>query len=145
MAEWKGEPATAPAKTLIKEYSKPQIWLVDKPGAPQSVVQMVRHAMPYDATGEMFKTQLANFNLAGNFNSRLNLNLREDKGYTYGASGYVYGDQDKGVVVYQAQVRADSTADTVKEMQSELRNMAENGMTDEELAFLRLAVGQNEA
>lgn len=145
LAAWEGEPATAPAKTLIKEYRKPQIWLVDKPGAPQSVVQMVRHAMPYDATGEMFKTQLANFNLAGNFNSRLNLNLREDKGYTYGASGYVYGDQDKGVVVYQAQVRADSTADTVKEMQSELRNMAENGMTDEELAFLRLAVGQNEA
>ncbi|OEE66455.1 peptidase M16 [Enterovibrio norvegicus FF-33] len=145
LSRWKGGEANSPAKAELKQYAKPQIWLVDKPGAPQSVVQMVRHAMSYDATGEMFKTQLANFNLAGNFNSRLNLNLREDKGYTYGASGYVLGDQDKGRIVFQAQVRADTTLDTVKEMQNELSVMAEQGITDEELAFLRLAVGQKDA
>ncbi|MDF2184502.1 pitrilysin family protein [Grimontia hollisae] len=142
---WQGSKATEPARVKPKRYSQSQIWLVDKPGAPQSVVQMVRHAMPYDATGEMFQTQLANFNLAGNFNSRLNLNLREDKGYTYGAGGYVVGDQDHGRVVYQTQVRADSTVDAVREMQNELRTMAESGMTDDELAFLRLAAGQKDA
>ncbi|MDD1782977.1 insulinase family protein [Enterovibrio sp. ZSDZ35] len=142
---WKGKVASSPEKAALKHYTKPQIWLVDKPGAPQSVVQMVRHAMPYDATGEMFKTQLANFNLAGNFNSRLNLNLREDKGYTYGAGGYVIGGDNSGRIVFQAQVRADSTVDTVKEMRKELSNMATNGITDDELAFLRLAVGQKDA
>ncbi|MFL7023020.1 M16 family metallopeptidase [Enterovibrio norvegicus] len=142
---WQGAEAKAPAKAELNTYEQSQIWLVDKPGAPQSVVQMVRHAMPFDATGDMFRTQLANFNLAGNFNSRLNLNLREDKGYTYGASGYVVGGKDAGRIVYQAQVRANSTLDTVKEMQKELRQMAENGITDDELAFLRLAVGQKDA
>ncbi|WP_407331290.1 M16 family metallopeptidase [Enterovibrio sp. 27052020O] len=142
---WTGPKANTPEKAKLKQYAEPNIWLVDKPSAPQSVVQMIRHAMPYDATGEMFKTQLANFNLAGNFNSRLNLNLREDKGYTYGASGYVLGDQDKGRIVFQAQVRADTTLDTVKEMQRELSDMAELGITDEELDFLRLAVGQKDA
>ncbi|WP_028024610.1 M16 family metallopeptidase [Enterovibrio calviensis] len=145
LSQWKGKKATAPAKAALKPLIEPKIWLVDKPDAPQSVVQMVRHAMPYDATGEMFKTQLANFNLAGNFNSRLNLNLREDKGYTYGASGYVVGDQDKGRIVFQAQVRADSTLETVIEMQNELAEMSLQGMTDDELAFLRLAVGQKDA
>ncbi|CZF83815.1 Protease 3 precursor [Grimontia celer] len=145
LSSWKGQKATAPAPAERKQYAEPQIWLVDKPGAPQSVVQMVRHAMPYDATGEMFKTKLANFNLAGNFNSRLNLNLREDKGYTYGASGYVVGNQDTGRVVFQAQVRADSTVDTVREMQNELNEIAASGITDDELSFLRLAVGQKEA
>ncbi|SKA45851.1 M16 family metallopeptidase [Enterovibrio nigricans] len=142
---WKGKVASTAENAELKHYTKPQIWLVDKPGAPQSVVQMVRHAMPYDATGEMFKTQLANFNLAGNFNSRLNLNLREDKGYTYGAGGYVIGDDNSGRIVFQAQVRADSTVDTVTEMRKELSNMATKGMTDDELAFLRLAVGQKDA
>lgn len=142
---WQGVDAKAPAKAELNTYNQSQIWLVDKPGAPQSVVQMVRHAMPFDATGDMFRTQLANFNLAGNFNSRLNLNLREDKGYTYGASGYVVGGKDGGRIVYQAQVRANSTLDTVKEMQQELSQMAENGITDDELAFLRLAVGQKDA
>ncbi|USH02968.1 insulinase family protein [Grimontia kaedaensis] len=145
LSRWKGNKATAPAPAELKQYPQSQIWLVDKPGAPQSVVQMVRHAMPYDATGEMFKTQLANFNLAGNFNSRLNLNLREDKGYTYGAGGYVVGNQDTGRVVFQAQVRADSTVDTVREMQNELNEMTSSGITDDELKFLRLAVGQKDA
>ena len=49
--------------------------------------------MPYDATGEMYLTQLANYNLGGNFNSRINLNLREDKGFTYGAGGGSLWDQ----------------------------------------------------
>lgn len=142
---WQGSKAAEPAHVEPKHYSQSQIWLVDKPGAPQSVVQMIRHAMPHDATGEMFQTQLANFNLAGNFNSRLNLNLREDKGYTYGAGGYVVGNQDYGLAVFQAQVRADSTVDAVREMQNELRTMAENGITDDELAFLRLAAGQKDA
>ena len=42
-------------------------------------------ALPYDATGEYYKSGIMNYILGGAFNSRINLNLREDKGYTYGA------------------------------------------------------------
>jgi zinc protease len=118
---------------------------VDKPGAPQSVVRMVRQGLPFDATGEVYLTQLANFNLAGNFNSRINQNLREDKGYTYGASGYLASNREVGAIVFSAQVRADSTVPSIVELKKELETYSQKGMTDDEMKFLRLAVGQQDA
>ncbi|EGU32473.1 insulinase family protease/insulinase family protease [Vibrio ichthyoenteri ATCC 700023] len=143
--DWHGEPAPLLRPQLIKAVEGQSIYLVDKPGAPQSIVRMVRQGLPFDATGEVFLTQLANFNLAGNFNSRLNQNLREDKGYTYGASGYLAANREVGAVVFSAQVRADATVDSIKEMQKELATYSQSGMTEQELAFLRLAVGQQDA
>ncbi|WP_337239997.1 insulinase family protein, partial [Proteus faecis] len=89
--------------------TKQKIYLVDKPGAPQSIIRMVRKGLPFDATGELYLTQLANFNLAGNFNSRINQNLREDKGYTYGAGSYFASNREIGAIVFNAPVRADVT------------------------------------
>lgn len=116
-----------------------------KYGSPQSIVRFVRQGLPFDATGEVYLTQLANFNLAGNFNSRINQNLREDKGYTYGASGYFAANREVGAIVFSAQVRADTTAASIKEIQSELGKYSKQGITDEEMEFLRLAVGQQDA
>lgn len=144
-AKWQGKTALAPAQPKPRDLNKQTIWLVDKPDAPQSVIQFVRHGLPYQVTGEMFKLQLANFNLAGNFNSRLNQNLREDKGYTYGASGQVYGYEDAGEIVFQTQVRADSTLATIQEIRDEMNQVVVQGFTSEELEFMRLAIGQREA
>ncbi len=144
-SQWKGELALAPAKPSFRNLSEQTIWLVDKPDAPQSVVQFVRHGLPYSSIGEMFKIRLANFNLAGNFNSRLNQNLREDKGYTYGASGSIFGDKNTGEIVFQAQVRADSTLAAINEIRYELDLAAASGFSEKELEFMRLAVGQSEA
>ncbi|MGO2343596.1 M16 family metallopeptidase [Vibrio litoralis] len=140
-----GEKVAMPTVGKITPPTKQSIYLVDKPNSPQSVVRLVRIGMPYDATGEMYLTQLANYNLGGNFNSRINLNLREDKGFTYGAGGAVYGTKETGLVLYSAQVRADSTAASIQELLKELKNYSHDGMTDEELAFMRLAVGQQDA
>lgn len=145
LATWQGtaepvfEPQTVP--TLAKQT----IWMVDKPEAPQTVIRLARQGLPYDATGELYETQLANFNLAGNFNSRLNLNLREDKGYTYGAGGYQTGGKEVGLSVYYAQVRADASLASLKEFLAELKKMSAEGVTDEEVNFMRLAVGQKDA
>ncbi|MDF2154157.1 pitrilysin family protein [Vibrio sp. CAU 1672] len=144
-ADWQGSAAPGYQTQPIAELGEQKVHLVDKPGAPQSVIMMVRQGMPYDATGEFYLSQLANFNLAGNFNSRINLNLREDKGYTYGAYGYFSGNVERGSVVFTAQVRADSTVASVIEMESELNEYALSGMTDAELAFMRQAVGQKDA
>ena len=73
-----------------------QILLVDVPGAAQSLVRMVERAMPYDATGDYFRAQLMNFPLGDDFNSRINLNLREEKGYTYGAFSAFNGGKTLG-------------------------------------------------
>src|SRR5690606_9015931 len=68
---------------------KTRIYFVDKPDAAQSEIRIGYPAMPYDALGEYYRTGLMNYTLGGAFNSRINLNLREDKGYTYGArSGF---------------------------------------------------------
>ena len=109
------------------------------------MIRLVRQGLPYDATGELYETQLANFNLGGNFNSRINLNLREDKGYTYGAGGYQSGGKEIGVSAYYAQVRADASVASVEEFLAELNKMATEGVTEKELAFMRLAVGQKDA
>ncbi|GAL19357.1 protease insulinase family [Vibrio maritimus] len=142
---WQGQAAPLIAPEVIPSQGEQRIYLVDKPSAPQSIVRMVRQGLPFDATGELYLSRLANFNLAGNFNSRINQNLREDKGYTYGASGYFASNREVGAIVFSAQVRADATLASLEEMIAELKNYSENGMTDEELSFMRLAVGQQDA
>ncbi|WP_104040971.1 M16 family metallopeptidase [Vibrio hyugaensis] len=144
-SNWKAEAAPLYSPQKVNPLGKQQIHLVDKPGAPQSVVMLVRQGMPYDATGDFYLGQLANFNLAGNFNSRINQNLREDKGYTYGAYGYFSGNAETGSVVFTAQVRADSTVASIIEMENELNEFSQSGMTDDELKFMRQAVGQKDA
>lgn len=143
--QWKGKVAPLLRPQSVPLLPAQKIYLIDKPSAPQSVVRMVRQGLPFDATGEVYLTQLANFNLAGNFNSRINQNLREDKGYTYGASGYLASNREVGAIVFSAQVRADATVPAVIEMQKELSQYSQNGMTEEEMKFLRLAVGQQDA
>ncbi|WEM42781.1 pitrilysin family protein [Photobacterium sp. DA100] len=145
LADWQGMPEPSYVTPALPSLPKQTVWLVDKPGAPQTVIRLARQGLPYDATGELYETQLANFNLAGNFNSRINLNLREDKGYTYGAGGYQSGGKEVGLSVYYAQVRADATLPSLKEFLAELEKMSSEGVTDEELNFMRLAVGQKDA
>ncbi|AJR07571.1 insulinase family protein [Photobacterium gaetbulicola] len=145
LADWQGMPEPSYVTPALPSLPKQTVWLVDKPGAPQTVIRLARQGLPYDATGELYETQLANFNLAGNFNSRINLNLREDKGYTYGAGGYQSGGKEVGLSVYYAQVRADATLPSVKEFLAELDKMSSEGVTEEELNFMRLAVGQKDA
>ncbi|EAS63846.1 insulinase family protein [Photobacterium angustum] len=145
IGQWQGKPAPSIAPQQLPVLKQQAIWLVNKADAPQTVIRLVRHGMPFDATGELFKTQLANFNLAGNFNSRINMNLREDKGFTYGAGGYFSGGKEVGVGVYYAQARADATVASIKEFLAELNKMSTSGLTDKEVNFMRLAVGQKDA
>ena len=101
--------------------------------------------MVEDITGEFFKANLMNFAFGGTFNSRINLNLREDKGYTYGARSRFWGDKTSGGFTASAAVRADSTAASITEFTNELNNYAQNGVTDEELMFMRKAINQKDA
>ncbi|PHZ60180.1 peptidase M16 [Photobacterium leiognathi] len=145
IGQWQGAPAPSITPQVLPVLKQQAIWLVNKTDAPQTEIRLARQGMPFDATGELFKTQLANFNLAGNFNSRINMNLREDKGYTYGADGYFSGGKEVGLGVYYAQVRANTTVASIKEFLAELKKMSTSGLTDKEVNFMRLAVGQQDA
>jgi len=142
---WRGEASPLLRPQVVNPLTERKIYLVDKPDAPQSIVRFVRKGLPFDATGELFLSQLANFNLAGNFNSRINQNLREDKGYTYGAGSYFASNREVGAIVFNAQVRADATVASIVEIEKEMATFSQSGLTDQELKFMRLAVGQQDA
>ena len=101
--------------------------------------------LKYDATGEYYKAGLMNYALGGAFNSRLNLNLREDKGWTYGARSGFTGGKQTGDFAFSSGIRANATDSAMIEIMKELKNYAENGITDEELAFMKSAIGQRDA
>jgi zinc protease len=105
----------------------------------------VKRSLPYDATGEFYRANLMNYVLGGAFNSRINLNLREDKGYSYGAGSGFSGEEDYGAYVASAAVRTDATSASIIEFENEIRNFAENGITEPELTFTRNAIGQRDA
>ncbi|SJL82099.1 M16 family metallopeptidase [Vibrio palustris] len=145
-AVWQGHkaPPWQPV-ALPKQSHQSHIYLVDKPNAKQTTVSFVRLGPAYSATGERYKAYLANFNLAGNFNSRINLNLREDKGYTYGAFGYISTNKEFGHWVFSAEVKAPATADSIIEIHKEMAQYSQSGPTESDVKFMRLAVGQKKA
>lgn len=127
-------------------YESNTLYLVDKPGAAQSEIRIgYITEMPWDATGEYFRSALMNYVLGGAFSSRINLNLREDKGYTYGARSFFNSTEYPGPFTASASVRADSTADSVRQFVNEITAFRDEGITLEELAFMRAAVGQSDA
>jgi len=121
------------------------IYLVDKPGAAQSSLRLARLSLPYDAIGEFYLAGLMNFNLGGTFDSRINLNLREDKGYTYGISSSFGGGPELGIFSVSSEVRTEVTADAIGEVLGELERYADSGMTEDEYTYLQNAVGQSDA
>jgi zinc protease len=101
--------------------------------------------LDYDPTGEYFERYLMNYVLGGAFSSRINLNLREDKGYTYGARSGFSGSKLPGPFTASASVRADTTADSLVQFVNEITSYRDSGITAEELSFTQSSIGQSEA
>ena len=123
-----------------------QVYLVDVPKAAQTEFRVgYNTGLKYDATGEYYKAGLMNYILGGAFNSRLNLNLREDKGWTYGARSLFSGDEYDGDFEFSSGIKAGATDSALVEVVKELKNYSSDGITEEELSFMKSAVGQRDA
>lgn len=134
------KPAAAPA------VSKTVIYLVDVPKAAQTEFRVGKILnLPYDLTGEYYKADLMNYVLGANFNSRINLNLREDKGWTYGARSNFSGDKYSTRYTFSSGIRADATDSALTEVMKEINNYAANGITADEISFMKSALGQRDA
>lgn len=145
LSQWSGDATPLPDLAKLPKLKGGKIYILDKPGAAQSVIKIGKRALAYDATGEYFKSYLMNYPLGGAFNSRINLNLREDKGYTYGARSFFAGGSELGVYQAQASVRTDVTSEALVEFVKEIKAYRQSGMTDEELAFMRASITQGQA
>ncbi len=125
---------------------KTKVYMVDVPKAAQSEFRVgYTTGLKYDATGEFYRARLTNYALGGDFNSRLNLNLREDKGWTYGARSSFSADEYTGNFQFSSGIRADATDSALVEVMKELKNYNETGITDNELAFMKNSLGQRDA
>jgi len=142
---WQGK-----GKSLVLSLAKPDtkagvIYLVNKDDAAQSAIRIGKRSITQDISGEYYKSYLMNFPLGGAFNSRINLNLREDKGYTYGARSGFSADKFSGSFTASAEVRADATDKSIVEFVNEINSYRERGITAEELNFMRNAINQKDA
>lgn len=124
---------------------KTQIYLIDKYKSTQSEIRVGYLAMPYDYNGKYFKARVMNFPLSGNFNSRINQNLREDKGFTYGVYGGFDGSDVAGPFEIGCGVRGTATDSAIKEMFFEMNKFRSSGMTDEELDFAKKSLRSGDA
>lgn len=144
-SQWQGDATQVAKLPAVPAHPKNTIYLIDKPGAAQSVITIGKPSLIYDATGDYFKAYLMNYPLGGAFNSRINLNLREDKGYTYGARTTFVGAEDSGEFMAYASVRSDVTANALVEFVNEINAYQASGMTEAELNFMRSSIAQSQA
>ncbi|HKC02977.1 MAG TPA: pitrilysin family protein [Sphingomicrobium sp.] len=110
-----------------------RILLVNRPGAPQSSI-LGGQLIPVDPRGDVIPLSAANDILGGNFLSRLNMDLRESKGWSYGVSGRP-NYYEKGVsYIVSAPVQADKTGESIAELNAQISAyLSTKGATDEEL------------
>ena len=146
LESWESKDVKIPGLTSSAVAEKTKIYLVDKEKAPQSEIRIgYMTDMTYDATGEYYEAYLMNYNLGGAFNSRINLNLREDKGYTYGARSGFSSDDEPGPFTAGAGVRANVTDSAVAEFMKEIKLYADKGINEDELSFMKNSIGQRDA
>jgi predicted Zn-dependent peptidase len=123
IASWKGAPARLPV--LPAPASMPaRIALVHIPGAAQSVVSFL-HFGPRRSAPDYFPNTLMAAVFGGGFSSRINMNLREAKGYSYGARGGFSYTKQYGVFTASASVRTDTTYQTLLEIDHDVRELSE--------------------
>lgn len=145
LRDWNKPAAKLAQLPALPKADKVRLYLIDKPGAAQSEIRVGHSGMPFDATGDYFKFGLANFPVGGSFNSRINLLMREAKGWTYGARASSSGGKTFGTVEASAGVLKTATDSSVAAFVDIMKTAIENGLTQEEVDFMKTSVGQREA
>ncbi|MBS4028078.1 MAG: insulinase family protein [Ignavibacteriales bacterium] len=135
-ANWKKQDATAITIPEVQPISKRVVYLIDKPGAAQSEIRIGYPALAR-STPDYFPVMVMNRMLGGQFASRINMNLREKHGYTYGArSGFSFL-KGTGPFSASAGVTTAKTDSSLIEFMYELNKMYAEGMTVDELSFVK--------
>ncbi|NIP80074.1 MAG: hypothetical protein GWM90_12980, partial [Gemmatimonadetes bacterium] len=126
--DWRGEPAAAPRFDVRPRADETRVFLVHRPGSVQSEIRMGhvgvdRHHPDY------FPLTVMNTILGGAFTSRLNMNLRERHGFTYGARSAFAFRRRPGPFTVDVAVASDVTARAIEEALKEIRQLRDDGPT----------------
>lgn len=142
LGRWKPGPVNTLTPTTPSLVTKRTVYLIDKPGAPQSEIRIGFPAAARN-TPDFFALTVMNRVLGGQFSSRLNMNLREKHGYTYGArSGFSFNKQP-GPFTASAGVTASKTDSALIQFFYEIDRTFADGITAEELEFVKKGLTGN--
>ena len=133
LANWKNY-APPPFDYTSPGFQSAGIYYINKTDAPQSEIR-IGHIASKRGT-DYFRKLLMNNVLGGQFSSRINLNLRENKGYTYGAHSTFNYYKHSAYFIVSASVNINNTADSIKEIINELHGIRDE-ISEKELRFAK--------
>jgi len=138
---WKaGAPPEVNRGTPVRSGAK--LILVDRPDAPQTTLVFFSLG-PARSTPDYPALEVMNSDLGGLFSSRINMNLREEHGYTYGAGSFFSYHVAPGPFIVYSDVRTDATARAATEVSKELKRMRDTSMSPEELKLAKDSIAQS--
>jgi zinc protease len=135
-AKWEASDGKAKTVGAAPAIASTNVFLIDKPEAAQSEIR-IGHPGVRRNNPDYFALTVMNTILGGQFTSRINMNLRENKGYTYGARSGFSMWINGGSFVASGAVKSAVTDSSVIEFMKELKLIRDAGVTDEELAFAK--------
>ncbi len=130
---WQPTGADIPEWEMPPVPEQAQLYLVDFPGARQSEIRIGYPALKFTDT-DYYPVQVMNYKLGESFNSIVNLILREEKGYTYGARTGFFGGLTFGTFTASAAVQATATQESVQIFRDEMEQYRQ-GVSEEDIAF----------
>jgi len=133
--EWKAKEVAFNSYPVPAGLEKSKIYFVDIPGSRQSVVYIGYLALSRD-NPDFVRADFVNYRLGGAFSSIFNQILREEKGFTYGASSYFMEQKIIAPFIAATSVRSDATFETIKIFKEEMEKYR-NGVSQEDLQFIK--------
>ncbi|HLP99792.1 MAG TPA: pitrilysin family protein [Candidatus Limnocylindria bacterium] len=136
-ANWKAGQIPKKNISTVPFPPKPVIYLIDKPGALQSII-IAGLVAPPTANPKEVAIEAMNDGLGGMFGSRLNMNLREDKHWAYGAGSFLFGARGQRPFIAFAPVQTDKTKESMVEMTKEFHGIrGDHPLSADELARIQ--------
>lgn len=136
--KWEALDVVFPEYPLPKSPEKAALYFVDIPGARQSVIRIGNLALSF-TDPDYFPATVMNYRLGGSFNGIVNLILREEKGFTYGARTSFSGSLHPGTFAATSSVQSNATLESVQIFRDEMTKYRD-GITDAELLFTKDAL-----
>ena len=128
---------------MSNDREKASLYFVDVQNAKQSVINIGYIALPRTSE-DYFPAEVMNYKLGGSFSGNVNLILREEKGYTYGARSGFSGSKIPGTFTASSSVRTNTTGESVGIFRDEIAKYKE-GITEEDLEFTKNALIKSNA
>ena len=136
LGDWVGAPARDSRVRSAPRYSGQGVLILDRPGSVQSEIRLGHIGIARDSS-DYFPLRVFNAVLGGTFTSRLNLNLRERNGFTYGVRSSFRARLGSGPFTVSTGVGTDSTVAAVRETVHEIRCLLQDGPTEDETSAVK--------